>query len=156
MVALGYDCKTNNYKLLVGGESLFQVCSLGLNAWKRIENIPYRFYGGSQSGVLVNGDYHWLVKRRFSIVVVVSMNISNEKFKEMELPQEIRENDQSFNLGVLEGCLCSPVRDVDRNLELWVMQDYGVRESWTKRYTVKNIKGPYWRPIWSYVERDLF
>ncbi|XP_026420733.1 F-box protein CPR1-like [Papaver somniferum] len=149
IVALGYDCKTNDYKLLAGGESLFEICSLGLNSWKTVQ---YKFYGrlgSNQSGVLVNGDFHWLAKKQDSFTVIVSMNISNEIFNEMELPRELWENDHTFNLGVLDGCLCSPVRGVDMNsLDICVMQDYGVRESWTKRYTVETITGPYWRPIW--------
>ncbi|XP_026397150.1 F-box protein At5g49610-like [Papaver somniferum] len=62
MVAFGYDYKTNDYKILAGYESFFEVCSLGSNSWKRIENVPYRFYG-NQSGMLVNGDLHWLASK---------------------------------------------------------------------------------------------
>lgn len=39
-----------------------------------------------------------------------------------------------MTVGVLEGCLCLLAKVDKVGVEVWVMQDYGVRESWTKRF----------------------
>lgn len=38
----------------------------------------------------------------------------------------------------MEGCLCLLVKVDEVGVEVWVMQDYGVRESRTKRYVITN------------------
>ncbi|XP_026417431.1 F-box/kelch-repeat protein At3g06240-like [Papaver somniferum] len=156
MVAFCYDYKSKDYKLLAGCCRLFEACSLGSNSWKTIENVPYEFHISNPSGVLVNGDLHWLAQRKGSSdVVLVSLDISNEIFKEVELPKEPSENDLVFrNLGVLKGCLCLFVVDVGVCVEVWVMQNYGVRESWTKRYIVSD-KTKYLRLTWSFKNGEI-
>ncbi|GFQ01340.1 F-box protein at3g07870 [Phtheirospermum japonicum] len=41
---------------------------------------------------------------------------------------------QSMNIGVLRGYLC--VTDDTRHFDIWVMKEFGCRESWTKEYAV--------------------
>ncbi|XP_026383333.1 F-box/kelch-repeat protein At3g06240-like [Papaver somniferum] len=139
---LGYDCKTDDYKLVIVVDdlSLVEVYTLGSNSWDSIRTVPYRFYGGS--GVLISGALHWLGARRGnpSSDLVISFEINSEKFNELQLPKEpLEDNCRWFSaVGVLEGCLC--VLALDKNTgspaEVWVMRDYGVRESWTKITTV--------------------
>ncbi|XP_026384128.1 F-box/kelch-repeat protein At3g23880-like [Papaver somniferum] len=109
MVAFGYDYKSNEYKLLVASESLFEVFLLRTNSWKRIEIVPYELRMCSKaSGLLVNGDLHWLAERtQDSSDVLVSIDISKETFKELELPETLENNVLLINLGVLEGLILS-------------------------------------------------
>ncbi|XP_026382104.1 F-box protein At3g07870-like [Papaver somniferum] len=142
MVAFGYDYRSKDYKLLaVDCQGLFKVYSLGSNSWKTIGNVPY-LYTYREAEVIPIGDCHWLAKRRQDFSdVLVSPNTSNEIFKEIELPKEPLDTGFKFrNLTVLEGCLCVFVNANCVHLEVWVMQDYGVRESWTKRCVITHDK----------------
>ncbi|XP_026421251.1 F-box/kelch-repeat protein At3g06240-like [Papaver somniferum] len=99
------------------------VYTLRSNSWKTLQTKHYSGW------VLVNGALHWLAK---TPKVIVSFNISDERFKEIQLPGEVVEKMHLYpliTLKVLEGCLC--VIRVERD-EAWVMREYGVWESWMK------------------------
>ncbi|XP_026384626.1 F-box protein At3g07870-like [Papaver somniferum] len=91
------------------------------------------------SGVLLNGAVHWLRSRlsETSSAMIVSMHISEERFEELQLPMTLPTTltIHEMNMGVLEECLCA-LAHMQRTFQVWVMQDYGVSESWTKLYTI--------------------
>ncbi|OVA01221.1 F-box domain [Macleaya cordata] len=158
----GYNCNIEDYKLVrietfyapdpYGNSSEVMVYSLRSNSWKSIQDIPYDpSYGGRQPGVLVNGALHWIATRwigsKARKVVLVSFDIGDETFKEVPPPEHFKNKKfhknklgslrNCLNVGVLGGCLCVlchlyKVIFVD----VWVMKDYGVRESWTKLFTI--------------------
>ncbi|XP_026433880.1 F-box/kelch-repeat protein At3g06240-like [Papaver somniferum] len=149
--AFGYDSTIDDYKLFkviqIPAGSIFclvDVYTLGSNSWRSIEDITYCFHNEKKVGVLANGNLHWLgwsckitdtqiVERS---KVISSLDVSNERFHEMQLAKEPLENEHNFrSLGVLEGRLCVLFHD-DSKLDLWVMQDYGVQESWTKQFSI--------------------
>ncbi|OVA01230.1 F-box domain [Macleaya cordata] len=144
----GYNCNIEDYKLVRitagSNRSEVMVYSLGSNTWKRIQDIRYNPCYGEQLGVLVNGALHWIASfwmcSKGSIaleVVLVSFDIGNETFKEVPFPEQL--NDKKFHktVGELGGCLCllSHVYEVVF-VDVWVMKDYGVKESWTKLFTI--------------------
>ncbi|XP_026429335.1 F-box protein CPR1-like [Papaver somniferum] len=135
---LGYDCKSEDYKLVTVRDSykcfLVEVYSLKSNSWKSFKTIQrYRLgtHYVTYSGVLLNGALHWPGEPG----TLVSMNISQEGFEVLELP--ITHGYDFMSIGVLEGCLCVLSDHVDETFEVWVMQEYGVPESWTKLYAIK-------------------
>ncbi|XP_026429210.1 F-box protein CPR1-like [Papaver somniferum] len=163
MAAFGYNYKSNDYKLIAGFyDGLFEVYSLRSNSWKTIRylsfELPYEFNISEPSGVLVNGVHHWLARNQESHdIVIVSLDITNKKFYELNLPKEPLEKDLEFrNLGVLEGCLCLFVVNIGC-VEVWVMQDYGVQESWTKRYITNDetIVKEYMSLMWSFKSGEI-
>ncbi|XP_026384554.1 F-box protein CPR1-like [Papaver somniferum] len=134
---------TDDYKLSVGvtasKDTVFQFYSLASNSWKLGPTVPYRI---SYTAVVVNGYHHWLVKAQDTFFLL-SLDICDDSSKEMKLPNEPLEKsceDEYISPGVLEGCLCildsSYVNHVKINVEVWKMLDYGVHESWTKRYII--------------------
>ncbi|XP_026453944.1 F-box/kelch-repeat protein At3g06240-like [Papaver somniferum] len=146
LFAFGYDRKNDDYKLAIGIEadgtkdsSLVQVYTLSSNSWKKSGLIvPYKFLYMKKSGVLVNGDFHWLAISEDNIFLL-SLDISEESFEEMSLPMEKDQHQCTVigeTLGEFEGCLCvlvsSYLNGVKINVEVWKMLDYGVQESWTK------------------------
>ncbi|XP_026419580.1 F-box protein CPR1-like [Papaver somniferum] len=153
MSALGYDHNTDDYKLVIGTVeppgskgTLVQVYSLASNSWKPGQTVAYWFPSHylekHKHGVLVNGYFHWLViaEHKFSLL---SLGISDESFKELHLlPKELLEKNKQrcMSLGVLEGCLCLCLlvtSDVDVPMfEVWQMLDYGVQESWARRFII--------------------
>ncbi|XP_026451297.1 F-box/kelch-repeat protein At3g06240-like [Papaver somniferum] len=117
----GYDYKTDDYK--------------------SIESVPYSFPICGVSGVLVNGALHWLghTQALHHSLVVVSLNVTEEKFEEMQLPKHPFEKKNEFTtMGVLEGRLCVVVNVDDVGFEVWRMQEYGVRESWNICHVITN------------------
>ncbi|XP_026389160.1 F-box protein CPR1-like [Papaver somniferum] len=147
--ALGYDHKNDDYKLAIGvlqrttDTTLVQVYTLASNSWKPGQTVPYGFPNFMQRhGVLFNGDLHWLAVAQDKFCLL-SFDISDESFKELQLPpKELLEKNKNtcMILGVLEGCLCILVNSYANGIwihcEVWKMLDYGVQESWTRRYII--------------------
>lgn len=119
----------------------------GSENWRFIvADIPYRL-DQSSGGVLVNGRLHWVSvsgknqSRRARILV--SFDLSDELFTEVPLPES-----ENFIIRltccpvVLRGCLClvSPsMTNSTRNYgcwDIWMMKEYGTKESWEKVFTI--------------------
>ncbi|XP_026450724.1 F-box protein CPR1-like [Papaver somniferum] len=150
----GYDALSQDYKYvrIVGrssstqGNSEVDVYSSKLDSWKRIQHIPYIISNGqsvSAPGLFYNGALHWIAKSYLgnSRKVLIALDIGNESVQEIPQP----ENLDVGNFGaytyvnVLNKCLgmlCSSHMD---GYEVWMMKDYGVRESWTKLYKIPTL-----------------
>ncbi|KAL3645381.1 hypothetical protein CASFOL_010561 [Castilleja foliolosa] len=76
---------------------------------------------------------------------IVYFDFHTEKFGEIPAPVGFRRNQlrQSTSIGVLGGYLC--VIDDSRHFDIWIMKEFGCRESWTKAFSVdmKSIAGTY-------------
>ncbi|MCH87083.1 F-box protein [Trifolium medium] len=59
-------------------------------------------------------------------------------FSYQKLPQPDLDND-SWTLGVLMECLCIFGRS-SKFLDVWIMKEYGNKESWTKLYHVRHME----------------
>ncbi|XP_026377748.1 F-box/kelch-repeat protein At3g23880-like [Papaver somniferum] len=160
--AFGYDYNSGYYKVIclyvVADGSSVDVYTIGPNSWKNTLVIPYGLYLVEEPGVLVNGVFHWLGYRTDNFSdVIISLDISGEKFKELQTPKVSLEKKQlGLSVGVLKDCLsvlCSGV-----NVEVWVMQDYGVQESWTRHYTITHeriLRDCTLRLIWSFSSGEM-
>ncbi|XP_026398295.1 F-box protein CPR1-like [Papaver somniferum] len=144
LYALGYDKKTDDYKLIVVvefgviGSYLVDVYTLKSNSWNSSSQIlPYYMYPlWVVSWVLVNEILHWIFRSGHCSWLIICLDINEEKFEEFQLPKEPLKNKcLCMAPGVLEGCLCV-LFSFMADFEVWVMQDYGFPESWTKRYTI--------------------
>ncbi|XP_076961171.1 F-box/kelch-repeat protein At3g23880-like [Bidens hawaiensis] len=130
----GYDSCADDYKVIVGFRNIFDinqttlfVLTLKSNTWKvigeiRYRNIRYKY----KSGVLCGGALHWFMMDGKMKKVIISLDLSTEKFKEIPQP-DTADYDcdiEDLQLGVLEDCLCvylccSP-RSRDKK---WVMKN---------------------------------
>ncbi|XP_026458464.1 F-box/kelch-repeat protein At3g06240-like [Papaver somniferum] len=140
--AFGYDCKAGDYKLIFLDEHVefteLLVYTLGSNTWKSSQSVPYTFNKERQTGVLVNGAFHWLgqARNKNSSKLIVVFDFCTEKFDELQLPEELLEKRHlPMTVGVLEGRLCVVVTVSEVSFQVWVMQDYAVQESWAPLYT---------------------
>ncbi|XP_076888695.1 F-box/kelch-repeat protein At3g06240-like [Bidens hawaiensis] len=146
MYGFGYDSSSDDYKLVSISfwdtdnehnpyctDMFVSVYSLRNNSWRRLNNSPYdHAVGHLTSGVLVNQKLHWLTTTRPGYASkIVAFSLENEEFSEIELPSLVDNEKGVFNeLVVLGGKLCmfgTPVGN-----DLWVMEEYGVGESWTQ------------------------
>ncbi|XP_058213033.1 F-box protein CPR1-like [Rhododendron vialii] len=117
------------------------VFSSKLSSWKSIGDFDYHcgLYNGTPRCVL-NGSPHWVTssyphKDRHNFHIVC-FDVMEEKFKDVPMPT-YEVGCDFFNLGVLDGCLC--VVDCRHHFDIWVMKEYGVKESWAKLFVVPNV-----------------
>ncbi|KAI3897046.1 hypothetical protein MKX03_015870 [Papaver bracteatum] len=142
-----YGCRVNVY-------------TLGSNSWKALPNIiPYDICMSGPNRTkpaLVNGSLHWLgvpvngLGIRTLSRVIVSFDLENDTCTEVPVNQQLGElllHDSKADsivvspfddvlLSSLDGFLCIlggfKTRNYIMNIEIWVMKDYGDRQSWTK------------------------
>ncbi|XP_026383223.1 F-box protein CPR1-like [Papaver somniferum] len=127
-----------------------------------LKYIPY----DTVYGVLVNGLRHWLagckiLEKELQQESIISFDFSEDKFKQMHLSKAFLKNSTycfARTVGVLDECICvvDGVWEPRYQLEIWVMQDYGVPESWTKRFIIPQTQArqPFGlnplRVVWSF------
>ncbi|GMN36497.1 hypothetical protein TIFTF001_006060 [Ficus carica] len=142
-----------------------EVYSVKSNTWKPVNDFPYHFHSWSESGVLVSNALHWVVYRELCIMLpsmttcygsslIIAFDLVTGEYREVPLPFN-KNNGVRMTVGVLGGSLCAIfnylVRDIKTNegyssdhVDMWVMKEYGVKESWTKLCTVgqRHVIGP--------------
>ncbi|KAI3953445.1 hypothetical protein MKW92_039206, partial [Papaver armeniacum] len=118
------------------------------NSWKQNGNVPYNLYGLSVSKKLLNGAIHCVVINSIVVTdkkieetdVIISFDVAEEVTREIQIPSCILDKSHQVtvkDVGVLGEDLYLSVRDdLMGKLELWVMKEYGVVDSWTKLLSI--------------------
>ncbi|CAL5391037.1 unnamed protein product [Camellia sinensis] len=157
----GFDHRCNDYKVLkigylndfkTGGSVLCKVelYTLSTHSWRPVCVVDFKFeFFINTSSAFVNGAVHWVAfdpaKKRGSAILIVAFDMGNEVFREISLPnyQTNGRLHTSTAVAVLGESLAVidfesdlVPTDLICNFHIWVMEEYGVIESWTKRYTV--------------------
>lgn len=150
----GYDFVNEDYKLVsiaqfIGldyqsFESEVKVYSLRKNAWKQIQDMPYLLCYTGKMGILVNGSLHWVVTRKMEpeeTELIVGFDIETESFHEVPIP-DCMDNHFETSVWVLGEHLCIVVNyPNDDGVEVWVMKEYGVKESWIRLFKTEQTQG---------------
>ncbi|KAI8000265.1 F-box protein CPR1 [Camellia lanceoleosa] len=144
----GYDSLTDDYKLVRmiqfygddwdSFDSEVKVYSLKSNSWRRIQDFPYYLRYKRGYGVLVGSALHWVVSRKYesdTANLVAAFDLTDEKYRLVPQP-EFSDKDFHMNVGELDGCLCILCNYVQVRIDMWVMNNYGVKESWTKLFSI--------------------
>jgi len=150
----GYDSLNDNYKVVVVLDYLVldedysffnknqvKVHTLGTNIWRTIQDYPF---GGLlvpvMKGEFVSGTINWLFSEESSECprFIVSFDLATESYQKIS-PPNLGGVDvcDLLALGVLRDCLC-----VTSGVDVWVMKEYGNKESWTKLFTIPCMKDP--------------
>lgn len=140
--ALIFVRKTNQLKLLEfyddkrdddeRGRVEAYMQTIGTKTWRRIDKVPCQDYGRVHP-VLLNGQYHWL---DCDEMIINSLDAEEEVFHVIHTPPSFKDRKLS-NLGLLDGCLCiAKLDDWQGYSEIWVMNIYGIQDSWTKIFVV--------------------
>ncbi|XP_059659118.1 F-box/kelch-repeat protein At3g06240-like [Cornus florida] len=125
----GYDASADDYKVVevsfTGFQSNASVYALKTNCWRKVHSFPYgiRIYNG---GTLFNGVLHWLACGKMPRIV--AFHLADDKFQDIPFPCFETPRPSPRVIGVVRGSLCIKVTSD----ELWVMNEYGKRESWIK------------------------
>ncbi|WCJ28137.1 F-box protein CPR1 [Euphorbia peplus] len=163
----GYDSVNEDYKLVrmatfVGDDDCefiqhdyeVKVYSLKNDKWKKIKGLPfylrflhkpfYQVLHRRGYGVYACNSLHWAMPQWLEIGVrnsIVAFDIVGEEFREVYQPdyEESRRNYQ-VDVGVLEGKLCLMCNHQQEFVDLWIMEEYGVKESWRKVFSFRSAK----------------
>ncbi|KAL9366550.1 hypothetical protein Peur_037749 [Populus x canadensis] len=87
----------------------------------------------------LHGCIHW-ARYETSLECICSFDFESEQFKRLPAPPICDGNLDGFiRLGVLKDCLSVTVRkwDAPYEIHVWVMNEYGVQESWSKQILFK-------------------
>ncbi|XP_027120321.1 F-box/kelch-repeat protein At3g23880-like [Coffea arabica] len=129
-------------------------CGGGIYKWRGIETkfgSEIRSFSDPR-GTHLNEIVHWPSSSSWFSHVVVTFDLSQEKFGTIPVPNMLHRNN-GFTIGVFEKCLCaifnfSPHKRYwwDR-FEVWMMKEYGVKESWTMSMTLEGLEAFSIRPL---------
>lgn len=109
------------------------VYTLGDTTWIPLEDNRFvlRLRQSPCCKAFVNGALHWVSDAK----LIVSFNMHTNEFDVVPSP-EMEFGRGSFYLRVFEGKLMILNASFVDRIEIWVMKDYGVVESWTRTYTI--------------------
>ncbi|KAL8542057.1 hypothetical protein ACS0TY_003064 [Phlomoides rotata] len=150
--AFGYDELHDDYKVVeflgfVGETGIYdiqvKVYSMRTNSWKILSNWPGGdTFGGS--GKFLNGAIHWSVCDfdRLANWAIVSYNLSTDTFVELPLPN--LGDDVRVEVAIIRGSL-AVYCEHNVYMDIWVMKEYGTRESWTKV-----VRIPFFLDFWDH------
>ncbi|AES97161.1 F-box protein interaction domain protein [Medicago truncatula] len=129
--SFGYDPFIDNYKIIVvyfsseSEKNEISVHTLGTEYWRRIQDFPFFGHIGGP-GIFVKDTVNWLTFEDTESYEIISIPDVN--------------SDKYWSLEVLRDCLCIYVTS-DLDLDVWIMKEYGIKESWTKLYSVSFVGG---------------
>ena len=140
-----YDETSDDYKvvrslrliLAENSSSVSEVYSLKNDSWRRLPDYPYNLRYLRAFAMLVSGALHWLVTSKAEsdrTNLILAFDLGVEEYRLVPRP-DFSDNDCRMNVGVLGGCLTIYRGNYFNRLDVWVMKDYGVKESWTKLFT---------------------
>ncbi|XP_059305625.1 F-box/kelch-repeat protein At3g23880-like [Lycium ferocissimum] len=156
MHGFGYDELHNDYKVvgisrILGSDNSRHVelktCSLKSDSTR----IIHDFHIGVQidkCGVFVNGRLHWANNtshrlRSYNGWDIICFDLADGKLGKVEKPSY---GDGDFDFTPCPGalgsdlCLFCDNRGTQADVDIWVMKTYGVKESWTKIFTINRPK----------------
>ncbi|AES68352.1 putative F-box domain, galactose oxidase/kelch, beta-propeller, F-box associated interaction [Medicago truncatula] len=158
MYGFGHDTVSDNYKIVIGGardircnlvsETDVKVYTSGTNFWKNIQKFPIDCVVVQETGKFVSGTMNWLVSKdyaRKNQYFVVSLDLRNESYQEVLLPDYGEVDARSLNLSVFRDCLCMIF-----GCDVWIMKEYGKKESWHKLFIISHMQDP--RTPWLYIK----
>jgi F-box interacting protein len=145
--SLGYSAITKEYKVLhtfyskKGPDSQpeAEIYTIGTGKWRGIYKA-LRSLDIFMFDSFVCGSIHWVFRDEdTSVNGIGSFNFENEQFSQLSLPP--RYDEGVVTLTVFEGCLGVSFFNTssDPQFEIWVMKEYGNRQSWTKQFTGTNL-----------------
>ncbi|KAH0780693.1 hypothetical protein KY290_000291 [Solanum tuberosum] len=143
----------------------YEILALKSDSWRKIRNYPSRI---SNTGytleiepkfdedhnmeplAFLNGAFHWVGFSGVLCIVSFSSSSDNMVFGEISLPEPPTFRiyrlgmNSDYGVSVLGGMLCFYCThyqwQMDGIFKLWIMKDYGVKESWTEIFTLKETR----------------
>ncbi|CAL2259621.1 unnamed protein product [Prunus armeniaca] len=153
-IGFGFDANTNDYKVVRVvtlqhegvGPTLAEVYSLATGSWTSVGSVTPSCQLSRASQAFVNGALHWPALRRTdygSNYFILTFEVGSKLFREIRVPKSLIEYNYHLGLwlsisgdGKSIALFSMDYRCEDSFLEIWVMKEYGMEESWTKLITL--------------------
>ncbi|XP_057793477.1 F-box protein At3g07870-like [Salvia miltiorrhiza] len=113
-----------------------QVYTLGTAEWRGVGDAPFA-YDGRLIGQFFRGNLHWLVEDLNGQELISCFDLENESFHPFPPPFPGRK--LLGSVGVLDDCLCLCDNTSNFEVDIWVMKEYGVGKSWSKRFVIRKM-----------------
>ncbi|GFP93419.1 F-box protein cpr30 [Phtheirospermum japonicum] len=126
----GYDSRNDDYKVVKVMLDEEWIYSLKFDCWRRTDGTSY---DRGKWAVHVNGALHTIVRAETNSMKIMGFSVVTERDYEVATPEGIDMIMKGLVyvcLDVLDECLAL-VCNYGSKLVIWVMEEYGVKESWT-------------------------
>jgi F-box interacting protein len=145
----GFSLETKEYKVVrvlhingIYDHYEAEIYVLGTGSWRSIGKVMYTIRSGFYFNNFVNGALHWEVYDRNTPDFIRAFDFGSEKFRVVPAPSAFGRAEKEcidyMHFGVLLGCLS--ICDYGAGLvDIWVMNEYGIKESWTKNFVITNL-----------------
>ncbi|XP_061345131.1 F-box/kelch-repeat protein At3g23880-like [Gastrolobium bilobum] len=151
----GYDHVSDKYKVVLVfrdprsnevHKTITKVYAFGDRSWKTERNLKFAGYPVSMhDGKFVCGNLNWVANRAKSINrpewEMLSFDLGKDTFSNVLLPDFGDDNPLYLEQAVLKDCLCVSY-DCERThlMVVWLMKEYGVKESWVKFMVIPRVE----------------
>nr|BAQ19003.1 S19-locus linked F-box protein 3 [Petunia axillaris subsp. axillaris] len=164
-VGFGFDSIANDYKVIrilevywidhgypLGGEKKVEIYDLGIDSWRELDHVDQQFpqlHWLPCSQMFYKGACHWIAIPLVDPMVILSFDLSTEIFRTIKMPDNCCFSDGPCYSLVLSNdsltliCYPDPAQVVDPTkdlIDIWIMKDYGVHESWIKKNTIIRLR----------------
>jgi F-box interacting protein len=155
LFSFGYDPFNDVYMVIAiscfkDKNNEVDVYTLGTNYWRSIQDFPCSSRCMYQPGVFVGGTVNWLayeVSNTSCCRFIVSLDLEKESYQKIHQPDLDKDH---WTLGMFRDCLCIFATN-GMFLDIWIMKEYGIKESWTKLYNVPYKREQYIYPKTVYI-----
>ncbi|KAL0002165.1 hypothetical protein SO802_015946 [Lithocarpus litseifolius] len=160
--AFGFDQNSNDYKVVRVVQhrkksaensitpycNFFYVYSLRADSWTQIFGTPVQHNNiklhSRCNEIFFNGVHHWIgslnnePRESYDHHIIMSFDMSREVFQIIRFPDMFFPNK---TLAVFNDCLACIVYGINEYIDIWVMREYGVEDSWAKQLVVGHLLG---------------
>lgn len=141
----GYDESSDDYNvfgiILFHSAGAFQtigrIYSLKTNSWKALKDEDVSLHDFDGAGKFLGGNLHWVIADDVNWEIV-SFDLKGKVFGNVEQPS-CSDGVTFQTLAVMGGCLSVLCDYHNTYFDVWVMKEYGVKESWVKVVTLSNF-----------------
>ncbi|XP_059292167.1 F-box protein CPR1-like [Lycium ferocissimum] len=160
-LGFGFDSVVNDYKVIRISEFLkddrygyiqveeenVEIYELGIDCWRELDHVDQQLpviHWLPCSQIFYKGIFHWIAH-----TVILCFDMSTEIFYTMRMPDtshnfriEPHRSLVILNESLTLICYPSVVPVIDPTedlIEIWIMKDYDVYESWIKKYTIRGL-----------------
>ncbi|XP_060171333.1 F-box/kelch-repeat protein At3g23880-like [Lycium barbarum] len=153
MYGFGYDELHEDYKVVsVCSSNEVNIYGLNSDSWRRNidDDFPSWRRLDKSEGIFVNGKLHWANNtsennRSYISWSIICIGLADGKWGKMELPcfREKDSDDIMPCISMVGSDLCVSCNSESSHTDVWIMKEYGVKESWTKMFTIKRPHNVY-------------
>ncbi|OIV93474.1 hypothetical protein TanjilG_18690 [Lupinus angustifolius] len=153
-VGMGYDLVTDDYKVMRiwrGDMYLFRTnCveeySLSTDAWTMLNNTNaghFIFDADAFAMFFKRTYYWWAFSREDRSSVILALNMEDEVFQRVPLPQNIDISERDGRSLVVWNdsisLICCTCDGLATSIDIWVMDGSGAEGSWTRKRSIKDL-----------------